>query len=208
MRRSVSFFHVGRVPDYVRGMVESVREHMPNWPIVQMTDERCEPIAGVTEVIRKPFDGLLSKCRIEHIRDYAHEEMLILDTDIVMKGSVEHVFDDEFDVAFTKRRRPVRTESGYDMTRIYPYNCGVMFSRSHEFWVDAVTFLEDECPREIQQWGGEQLCMNVIAERGRFDVLDLPVERYNFTPIEADDVSDAFIWHYKGTRKEWLKPLQ
>lgn len=203
--RVVSFFHVGDVPPYLSAMIASVRDVL-GWPIVQMTDEDCPQLEGVDEVVRKPYYGLLSKCRMDHLRDYPHDEMLILDTDIIVKRDVSHVFDRDFDVALTKRYRPVRTETGYDMAKIYPYNCGVMFSRSRKFWKDCTDFLENDVPIEYSQWMGEQLSMNVVAESAQYNVYDLRVEDYNWTPAEAGQISDtAYIWHFKGNRKEWMQ---
>ncbi len=200
--RVVSFFHVGDVPKYLHAMIKSCRDVL-GWPIVQMTDEDCPKLDGVDEVVRRPYHGLLSKCRMDHLRDYPHDEMLILDTDVLVKRDVSHVFDRDFDVALTKRYRPVRTETGYDMTKIYPYNCGVMFSRSRGFWRDCTEFL-DEQPIDINQWMGEQLSMCVVAENGKHRVLDLPVNEYNWTPAEVGQPhGDARIVHLKGNRKDW-----
>ncbi len=203
--RCVSFFHVGAVPTYLQKMVASVRATMPTLPIVQMTDDECPEIAGVDEVVRRPYYGLLSKSRIDHLRDYPHDEMLILDTDIIVKQSVEHVFDVPFDVAFTKRYRTVRSETGYDITRVYPYNCGVMFSRNRRFWKDCADMFVNEFGLDECEWTGEQLSMNVIAERGGYQVKDLSCDLYNWTPTSADETSDAYIWHYKGGRKGWME---
>lgn len=186
-------------------MVASVKATM-NLPVVMMTDEECPEVPGVDEVVRRPYYGLLSKARIDHLRDYPHDEMLVLDTDILVKKSVEHVFDKDFDVAFTKRDRPVRSESGFDITRIYPYNCGVMFSRSPKFWKDCSQFLTDDVPVEYSSWMGEQLSMNVVAESGNYRVHDLPCDLYNFSPAYPDATWEpAYIWHYKGPRrKAWM----
>lgn len=200
--RVVSFFHVGPVPGYLPLMVQSCKQL--GWPIVQMTDEDCPRIPGVDEVVRKPYYGLLSKSRMDHLRDYPHDEMLILDTDILVRGDVSHVFDRDFDVALTKRYRPVRSETGYDITRLYPYNSGVMFSRSRGFWKDCADLFLSEFAIEDAQWVGEQLSINMIAERGRYNVLDLSCDLYNWTPTERDEVSQAFIHHYKGGRKAWM----
>jgi hypothetical protein len=200
----VSFFHVGDVPKYLPAMIKSVREVL-GWPIVQMTDEDCPQLEGVDEVVRRPYYGLLSKCRMDHLADYPHDEMLILDTDILVKRDVSHVFKNDFDVALTKRYRPVRTETGYDMTKIYPYNCGVMFSRSRQFWADCVKFLDEDVPIEYSQWMGEQLSMCVVAESGKHRVFDLPVDEYNWTPAEVgQSCGDARIVHFKGNRKDWF----
>jgi hypothetical protein len=201
--RCVSFFHVGDIPKYLPAMLASVKQHLPDWPVVMMTDEDCIAPQGVDEVVRKPYYGLLSKSRMEHLRDYPHDEMLILDTDVLVRGDLSHVFERDFDVALTKRYRPVRTETGYDMTKIYPYNCGVMFSRSRRFWFDCAEFLEGQ-QVDINQWMGEQLSMCVVAESGNHRVLDLKVDEYNWTPTFRGETSDAYIFHMKGNRKDWF----
>jgi hypothetical protein len=197
----VSFVLVGNDRPWARLMVESVRKHLPEARIVQMSDLDTDAI--VDEVIRKPYDGRMMTFRLDHLADYAHDSMLILDDDCILKGDLSHVFKQRFDVALTARTGPVYFE-GVNMTEACPYNTGVMFSRSQDFWKRAATVAR-HLPERFQRWWGDQMAVGVTARKGYWLVHELDVQRYNWSPGAASDTSDALVWHYKGKRKEWLE---
>ena len=194
----VSFVLVGNDRPWARLMVASVREHLPNARIVQMSDPDTDAI--VDEVIRKPYDGRMMTFRLDHLADFPHETMLILDDDCIVKGNLSHVFGHVFDVALTLRTGPLYYEK-INMTESCPYNTGVMFSRGGKFWKRAAEVCH-RLPDRLQRWWGDQMAVAVTAQKGGFRVRELDTH-YNWTPKERDDTSDALIWHYKGTRKEW-----
>jgi lipopolysaccharide biosynthesis glycosyltransferase len=196
----VSFVLVGNDRPWARLMVESVREHLPNARIVQMSDPDTDAI--VEEVIRKPYDGRMMTFRLDHLADFPHSSMLILDDDCIVKGDLSHVFGKAFDVALTLRTGPVHYE-GINMTESCPYNTGVMFSRSQDFWERAAQVAHN-LPDRFQRWWGDQMAVGLTARRGKWVVHDLDVQRYNWSPGAPSDTSDALVWHYKGQRKKWL----
>lgn len=209
----VSFVHVEQadtgepVPklsqDQIEKMLRSIRETMPAARIVQMTDEDTPEVDGVDEVVRRPFDGFLMPFRLEHLADYPHEEMVILDTDVLVKKSVEHVFADPFDVCLTYRDRPIRSPEGIDITKFCPYNTGVMFSKGRDFWRACFDFLKKMTEVEWRWWG-DQLAVAAVADSKAFDVKTLPCSKYNWVPFREDAQSEAYIWHFKGKRKIWM----
>jgi lipopolysaccharide biosynthesis glycosyltransferase len=196
----VSFVLVGDDRPWARLMVESVRKHLPYARIVQMSDP--DTAAIVDEVIRKPYDGRMMSFRLEHLADFQHDSMLILDDDCIVKSDLSHVFKKPFDVALTLRTGPVYYD-GIDMTESCPYNTGVMFSRSQGFWAKSAQVVR-RLPDQFQRWWGDQMAIGLAARRGKWRVLELDVAQYNWSPGAASDVSDACVWHYKGPRKEWL----
>jgi lipopolysaccharide biosynthesis glycosyltransferase len=197
----VSFVLVGNDRPWAKLMVASVREHLPNARIVQMSDP--DTAAIVDEVIRKPYDGRMMTFRLDHLADFPHETMLILDDDCIVKGDLSHVFGHVFDVALTLRTGPVYYEK-INMTESCPYNTGVMFSRSQEFW-ERAAMVARNLPDRFQRWWGDQMAVGLTARRGGWIVHDLDVQRYNWSPGAATDTSDALVWHYKGKRKDWLQ---
>lgn len=172
-------------------MIASVRKHM-DWPIVMLTDETTEA-QDVDEVVRFPCRGQIAKDHIEALKGFEHDETVHLDTDLIVKGDVRHVFDQPFDVALTWRVASMR------------YNSGVMFSRSHDFWVKCSEWFEGKGDRTAE-WTGEQRAVNDVAETGEFNVLELPCDTYNWSPCkERQEREQALIWHYKGARKKWMR---
>jgi len=192
----VSFMLSGHDAPYAVHMVESVRA-VHNCPIVQMTDMATPEVAGVDEVIRHKRDVGLMAFRLRHLARYAHDEMLILDTDVICKAPCPEVWAQPFDVALTIR--PKKPEM--------PYNTGVMFSRGTAFWQECLDVLVRGLKPKHQDWYGDQLAVAQVARNRRFRVLELPCRNYNWAPAEERDTRPAakFV-HYKGLRKKWIKP--
>jgi len=197
----VSFVLVGNDRPWAKLMVDSVRKHLPHARIVQMSDPDTDAI--VDEVIRRPYDGRMMTFRLEHLANFEHSSMLILDDDCILKGDVSHVFDKSWHVALTLRTGPVHFE-GINMTEACPYNTGVMFSRSQDFWARCAQVCY-RFPDNFQRWWGDQMAVGLTARRGHWTVHELDVRTYNWSPEAASDTSEALIWHYKGKRKEWLQ---
>jgi hypothetical protein len=177
---------------YAEKMVRAAKE-VHGAHIVQMTDLTTPPVPGVDEVIRHAPDVPLMVFRLRHLATYHHEEMLILDSDVICKAPCPEVWAQDFDVALTRR-------AGDDM----PYNTGVMFSRSIDFWQEALEFLLRRCKPKHQDWYGDQLAVVGVANTRHYHVLDLPCDLYNWTPENREEQSDAKFVHYKGQRKEWI----
>lgn len=201
--RSVVFYHSGEVHPFVHKMVASVKANF-DLPLIQMTDLETDAIKGCDEVIRKDHGVGMAASRIYSMRDYEHEECLMLDNDLIVKKNVEGVFDKPFDVAVTLRGS---AEPGGQakLNQGQPYNSGVVFSRSPLFWERCAEWCADRS-ENVQRWGAEQRSINWVALNDEeFDVLELPCAKYNWSPnpkmMENDD---AYIWHYKGDRKRWM----
>lgn len=196
--RPIAFYHEGPVHPYVHKMVASVKEHYSH--LIQMTDQVTEQIEGTDELIRGDY-GHMAYSRICHIRDYPHEELLILDNDLLVKRQVDEVWDWDFDVALGIR-------PGLDDRN--KYNSGVMFSRSHKFWVDCAEWFETQ-GKKTWDWGGEQRSVNFVANNKKFKhkykVCNLNCGVYNWAPPKNKNAKNdkAAIWHYKGgDRKKWM----
>lgn len=176
-------------------MIASVRENIPNAHLVQMSDEVTPAL--VDDVRRLPYDGSLMPFRLKHLAEF-EGECLILDTDVAVMRDVSHVWEFDFDLAIVRRSAGVWFE-GTDIGALYPYNTGVMFSRSQPFWRECHAYLSNR--PKAWKWWGDQLAVAKTAPR--YSVLDLPGE-YNWTPESPEELSDAYCWHYKGQRKEWM----
>lgn len=194
----VTFPLWGEQPWWAAKMLASVREHLPGWRIVQLSDMETAKLEEADEIVRLPMTGM--RMRIEHLATLPHERLISLDTDVLLKADISWVFDKSpFDVALTVRDGDVRDQAGRNLSYVMPYNCGVMFSRGNDFWRDCAKVY----PKE--DWWGEQIAVKQVADSGYYRVLRLPCGRFNFTPSATTDLSDALVWHYKGNRKEMMR---
>ena len=194
-----AFLLVGDQP-YSRLMVQSLKQL--KCPIIQMSDLKTPKVEGVDEVVRIPFRVPLTCYRLKHLAEFPHDEMLIVDTDVICKGQIGDVWESEFDVAVTARDPGVFFSYGKDVSKDMPYNTGVMFSRSQSFWKDCLAWLSDQNDG-IQQWYGDQLAVAAVSPR--YSVKSLPCSEFNWSPNSRQDSSQARFWHYKGAvRKKWL----
>ncbi|MBK7515399.1 MAG: hypothetical protein IPI51_07265 [Betaproteobacteria bacterium] len=136
--------------------------------------------------------------KMEHLANL-EGDILILDTDIIVQKDISKVFAFDFDVALTWRDGPIWADNGQDISKIMPINCGVMFSRSPAFWKHCWEW-SNEHPGG---WYSDQFA--VAANWRRFNVLRLNCDNFNYTPnAKTEDVSNRYIVHYKGNRKEWM----
>lgn len=183
-------------------MIASARKVMPDVPIVQFTDENSPEIAGVNAVVRLG-DMPMAVRRIAHHAS-CHGDWLFCDSDVIFQKDCRDVFDEPFDVALTDRIGTYM--EGTDYAREQPYNMGVTFSRSPEFWTEVGGRLTT-LPDNYQEWEGDQIVVCDMAENQTtpFDIVIIKGKDYNFTPLkESEDYSHAAIVHMKGRRKQWL----
>ncbi|MBI3571694.1 MAG: hypothetical protein HY082_11445 [Gammaproteobacteria bacterium] len=173
-----------------------------------MADTDTKPVIGVDEVIRKRYDGrFLMPYRLLHLKDFPPTNAVFLDTDVIVQKDLSSIFSDAFDIALTRRYKPVRDLTGYDLAAEMPYNTGVMFSRASgiSFWQKAY----EHCltlPEQDREWWGDQVSIKAIADNTDLKLKEFPCDLYNYTPRNQDeDVSNKYVVHYKGPhRKEWM----
>jgi len=202
-----SFLLVGEQP-YAETMVRSIKD-VHGCKVVQMSDLRTPAVPGVDEVVRIPFKVPLMLYRLKHLASYRHDEMLIVDTDVVAKKPIDDILQFDFDVALTLRDYgELFTGDGTDVSSTMPFNTGVMISRTTEFWAECFNWLAAESP-ELQRWYGDQRAVFEVTERGGYHVLALPCAEFNWAPNSRTDTSEARFWHYKGgIRKKWMAGYQ
>ncbi len=185
-----------------RHLIRSVKLCMPDVEVCQLTDDKTPVLDGAT-AIRLGGDMPMAVRRISH-HAMLGGEWLFIDTDCVVRKDVRHVFNDDFEVALTDRKGSMWEKTPYGM--VMPYNMGVTFSRSPEFWGVVLKHLIT-LPKEFQRWEGDQ---RVVCEmvRAGYPAKVLPGRIYNFTPEEkTDSLEHAAIVHFKGKRKHWIGEL-
>jgi hypothetical protein len=183
-------------------MCASVKKHMPDVELIQLTDEETPACDFAYRVIRLKREEPLMPFRLRHLANL-EGEWITLDSDCLVNGDLRQVFNSDFDVALTKRTKPVMFRD-VDVTVEMPFNTGVMFSRNSRFWQDAYK----RCltlPLEKQAWWGDQIAVKDVVNSGTYNVLELSCDEWNYTPSHRDEEISAKVVHYKGPlRKKWM----
>ena len=199
---NIVFLQVGNDVIHAEKMVQSARKACKNAQIIQLSDEHTQIVKDVDKVVRKPYNGKLMLFRMQHLADL-RGEWVNLDTDIIVKKDLADVFNLDFDVALTKRESPILDSNGFDITTIMPYNGGVIFSRNHLFWQDALRKIES-LNHEQHDWWGDQVAIKLVADTNYYNIVELPCDEYNYTPSNAEERKDVYVYHFKGQRKDWM----
>lgn len=193
----LAFLHVKQDPKWAEMMVASVRRFV-DCEALQLTDMDTPAIEGCTPVRMEFAHENLTMFKMEHLAKL-DGDILVLDTDVIVQKDISKVFAFDFDVALTWRDGPIWSDDGQDLAKIMPINCGVMFSRSPEFWAHCIAWSKEH----PGGWYSDQFA--VAANWRRFNVLRLNCDNFNHTPnSKAEDVSNRYVVHYKGKRKAWM----
>jgi len=185
-------------------MIASVRKHM-KCEIVHLADDATPEIGADAVVRRSPKGMFWAPFTVAVIRDQP-PDTLYLDTDVVIQEDLSWVFDGEFDVALTLRRRRFATYTDdKGVKHAMPMTGGVVFHRNPAFWHDVMGCVMQMTDPMMLAWWGGQVAMYELAMSGKYKVTLLDAERYNYTPnSEDEDVSGKAVVHYKGAhRKHW-----
>jgi hypothetical protein len=191
-----------------RLMVQSVRQFMPTIDVVHFTDLDSPPIKGVKHVRRKPSEPM-ALLRMRHHAG-VEGDWLFVDTDVVFQAPVSGVFHKAtWDIGVTTRNwAHLKAADGF--TERMPYNMGVVFSRSPQFWAECYSRLR-ALDADEQQWMGDQIVFNDAIASARYAVKRLSGAKYNFppeipgtTPPPEQLQAEAAILHYKGAGRKTL----
>jgi hypothetical protein len=175
---------------------------MPGVEVFQLTDGDCPEVDGA-KAMRLPGKMPMGVRRIRHYSQL-DGDWVFVDTDVVFLKDVRPVFNDPFDVALATRKGSFLEGSQYE--KDFPYNFGVVFSRSTAFWVKALGGMA-MLPPDMQEWEGEQWLTGKLANSGRYKVKILPRE-FNYTPEKVgEDLGAVSVLHLKGPRKKWITQI-
>lgn len=176
--------------------VRLIRKHQPRVTLVQMTDKATGVINGIDECFRHG-DGPHGLWYFNAMCAFPGDEFLRLDCDIVMRGDVSDVFDQDFDIAIARERTPIM-------------NTGVVFVKNKRFFVDAMKQYQENTKQD--NWGDIQTATQKAINSGAFNVLRLDADVYNYYPSKDRTRSreilypaSAKIMHFKGARKAFMK---
>lgn len=191
-------------PLIAKEMLRSVREVMPDAHMIHVCADG-DKIEGFDELMHVEFNGDFVDQRLDYM-SRLEGNVLSLDYDIILCEDVSDVFDEVFDVCFTKRPEIDETVNAVFQDS---YNLGVIFSKNTEFW---------KCVREhyLKQpmrdgWMRSQTLIyqivQLLAGERVYHVGEIPSEQYNYTPKSRyENLDGRSIVHYKGKRKAWMLP--
>ena len=193
----VAFMHVGEDPKHALKMLDSVRYYM-DCEILHLSNQETPEIAGTTTVRMSQGEMGMTVFKL-HLLESLTGDVLVLDTDVKVQADLGPVFGLPFDVALTWRDGPIMTEDGYDAAKLMPWNTGVVFTRTREFWRACQAWPEG---KDIG-WYSDQVAVAAVAPD--FNVLRLHCENFNYTPKHREEnTSKRLVVHYKGKRKDWM----
>lgn len=210
-------------------LFRSVRLSHPTARCVLLTDRttRMDGIRGPVQRVDGPVDhGALmlsrSLAQAEFIaRHDFTRPLVLLDSDILLNGSLRPLFDEDFDVGVTWR--PIKN---------MPLNGGLIVLHhrrpevSKAFFARFVrTYRERFAGDGNAAWYGDQLALQECVGLDRKQLAQqqlvvkdgcrirlLPCDTYNFSPENrldaiADGLPDKLVLHFKGQRKRLMEPF-
>ena len=180
-------------------LIDSINKHMPSAIAVQLTD-MDSPATRAAEIRRLP-SATLSLLRSQHY-SLCVGNWLLVDTDVVIERDVSDVFNMDFDVAVTDRIWPHLPKLSDDFVSAMPYCAGVVFSKNAKFWKNVNQQVSNMSIKE-QNWLGDQRALAIVIADNQWKHIVLPGAVYQYPPLE-DEIGNAAITHWKGTRKQAL----
>jgi len=177
------------------------------------------------QTVRSSIDGkkmMLERAnaQLQHVRNSEFKTpMVILDSDILINGSLLPIFDNDFDVALTWRANEAMPINGgfLLLNNVRPAVTRQFFERFtrtyHEKYMDQATWFGDQlalrdCVGLSLDGMGEQKVVEVEGCR----ILLLPCDIYNYSPKNqyaaiCTSLPDKAVLHFKGERKRLMRPF-
>lgn len=210
--------------DMISTMFKSARLFHPGCRCVVLTDAETDflPIEALAEIRRYDIDPrriILSRliAQIDYLKNYAgNDDILFIDSDIILNANLDHVFDQAFDIAVTYR------PSKKDM----PVNGGMLFvsmrrkDRALAFFERVYdTYMSKYVSNDV--WWGDQFALrdvikvkdfaaNTVLDVDGIKVLFLSCNEYNFKPAESHRailfaLEGKKAIHFQGRRKKIMR---
>ena len=180
--------------------IKSIRNHMPDARITQLSDMYTQEVEGVDRVRRAPSPFPLER-NFLHYNAYSYlanldlETCIFTDMDMLYGGNVEDVLADDFDVALCRRGRNDGMKGR--VRRRWPY-CSAMFVKTSQFWKDCYkTMLE----LKNREWANNMEAVALVVNSGKYRVKFLDPQVYNYLPRGLSSFYPTVkIYHFKSRR--------
>jgi hypothetical protein len=198
----ICFLHYKASPEIAEVMIASVREHMPNAIVTQLSDARSPKLKGSDDIRR--VDGVFYPYILARHMTELRPPFIRVDYDMIFQGDITNILDEDIDMAMNLHGDPTVIESSWG--RKYPYATCIWGAKnkSKEFAED---FRRTHIEAGRDEWLGLIPSVNEVVLSGKYRVKALPGNIYNYPPTSRDDrPKDALVLHYKGFRKKWMLP--
>ncbi len=190
--------------DLARIMIASSRRHMPDLPIVMVTDMKTPAIHGA-EPFRIDTGGfsefipwLTNACSL------IDGEVIYLDSDVVVMRDLRPILNVTGDLIVPNRGPKI--VDGH----MQPFIFGCVAYRNRKIW-EEIRDRVLQMPEKERCWYGSQIAvfemwMEEKNGRGKWKIVSIPRDVYNYTPKDEDEIpADKWVLHYKGKkRKHWM----
>lgn len=229
LQRADAFFDRSRMIDL---LFRSTFMFHPNAKGIVLTDNSTQfpYLSDEIEIQTFPIDPTritFSKivAQIDYLKNFDFSsDVVLLDSDILINASLDHVFEQDFDVAITYR----------EYHKEMPINAAVILlkrgrkQQAIEFLETLHTYYKDRYPEDA--WFGDQYALldaigeenyrirssDLIMTETGIKVLLLPCDLYNFSPDDAapmirfssiaSPLTEKKVLHFKGERKKLMNP--
>lgn len=194
-------FYGPQQPELARLMIASVRAHMPNAIVTQLSDTKTKALSEADEIRR--IDGSNYGYMVYKHMASIPEPFIRLDYDMLIQGDLSHILEDT-DLAFNEHGDPKVTRS--DWGKKYPLATCVWGVRRNGFEF-AESFRQLHLISGRDNWLGLVPSVNEAVEQSPFNIRVLDGQIYNYPPTSREDKpKEALVLHYKGHRKKFMLP--
>lgn len=191
--------------DLAQIMAASVRKTMPGVPVKMITDTKTPAIEGI-DVFRVSTDGYGEFIPwLCHACSLIKGEVLYLDSDVVVQRDLRPLLNIPADLVLPYRG--MKVVDGH----MQPFIFGCVAYKTPAIWTEFVERVQ-KMPKNERMWYGSQIAafemwMEENNGRGKWTIVPIPRDTYNYTPKSAEDMNpEAWVLHYKGKkRKEWMR---
>lgn len=191
--------------DMAKIMIASVRRAMPGAQIWQIAELKTPRLPGVDAIVRRPFDGFWIPWLCDALaQDIEAPRVLYVDTDIVMRKDCSALFNVPADIVLTNRGPKVVAD------RQQPFLFGCVAYQNRAIWAEIAKRVRAMGDDDKHWWGSQVVAFDLWMEQEHgstaWKIVSVPCATYNYVPKNADDVPDeAWVIHYKGKRKLWMR---
>ena len=198
---NIAFTSIGNRPHTVY-MILRLRETMPNANLIQISDFDTPKHEGVDVCIRTEYNEELSLFILKAFTIVPYSECLFVGDDTIFQKDVSHLLDDDYEVLICTR--PIMGDGVNKNYHInMPYNSGFVITKNPIFWKDCYD-LAKTYDKKYRVWLGDQMAINDIIKSGKYKLKEVDGRYYNAVPKKKNNNGLAYVFHYKGDRKEWL----
>jgi len=179
--------------------IESIKLHMPDSAVIQLSDTETPEVKGVDKIVRFPNQHGNSKQFVHYegfsyLSEFNLENMLLTDTDMLYNANVEHLFEGDFDVAACPRGR----DSGGTIREVnirHPFP-SIIITKNPQFWKDCSELM---LSLPLRRWEDNMWAVGQVINNGKYKSKLLNGFLYNRMPHHKDDFDpDAAVFHFKS----------